>query len=167
MQCMHGVFFPTPFAPWLLILVLVILLILSYYLTKTIVLWTAVVTRVYTFTFISVGFQRKTLLGNEMIPVLCSNRPAISICMCLRHLHLSGRQMLVHWNRKYTDNKMHEKEVNSCKIKKKGQLKAPCSRCMSPVPWWNTYSGNLAGDPRGTARWWNNALYFGGGERNG
>lgn len=36
---------------------------------------------------------------------------------------------------------------------------------MSPVPWWNTYGCNLAGDPRGTSTWWNNALYF--RERNG
>lgn len=39
------------------------------------------------------------------------------------------------------------------------------SQCMSPVPWWNTYCSNPAGDPRGALTWWNNVLCF--GKRNG
>lgn len=42
-------------------------------------------------------------------------------------------------------------------------MKLPCSGWMSPAPLWNTYIGNLAGKPR----WWNNAVYSGGGIRNG
>lgn len=77
----------------------VTLVILGYYLTWTIVLWIAVVNKVNTLSSVSVGFQRKTPLGNVMIPVLV----AIGICMCLWHLHLSGRQILVRWRTKYTD----------------------------------------------------------------